>query len=163
MLAVTDYPVDIFVLIFRACGKDLPLIGCFQLSPNARKAITKLGLNVCRIHPETQIHLCDRCQYTAGCVSACECFENDEFKNCRECGKFFCRACDNSCGYCSDPAGWKPYYCKDCSQQCFVCKGAACDYCNINLSIFSCSVCDNELLYHEWCMKETIACNKSHS
>ena len=158
-MGFTDYPVDIFVLIFKACDKDLPLIGCYQLSPNARKAIIKLGLNVCQVHHDTQIELCDRCKRKAGCLSPCECFENDEFKSCYECGKIFCCACDNSCGYCSDPADRKPYYCKDCAQQCFICQEVMCDYCNIHSSIFSCEDCGQEKFYHEWCAKRPIECD----
>jgi hypothetical protein len=43
-----DYPIDIYILIFKLIPrKDFPLIGCYNLSQNARKAIDKLEYNCC--------------------------------------------------------------------------------------------------------------------
>lgn len=57
-------------------------------------------------------------------------------KECADCGKVMCHRCmGDTCGYCSDPAGWKKYYCKEHQEPtCIVCDDLICAYCNTSAS-----------------------------
>lgn len=86
--------------------------------------------------------------------------EEDSFKECAECGKVMCWECmGDTCGYCSDPAGWKKYYCKEHEEsKCADCGQIVCGYCNSEW--VHCEWCDNT--YHEYCLNVSIGVHERY-
>lgn len=148
--------INFYQLIYKACGKDLPIIGCYQLNDNSRKAIDILNLGICKTHQGHSIALCEVCEKQAGFISPCECYEDYELRNCNLCQRVYCSECDESCIYCSDPAGFKTYYCKECSPKCFICKDVICEYCCQHPSFWECPTCKEECMYHDECRGSTL-------
>lgn len=104
---------------------------------------------------------CDFCDNLICLNVICE-WEDNGGKKCNDCDKHFCHGCGAvSCGYCSDPAGLKKYYCKNHGESiCYVCEDVVCEYCTKN-TIYQydnwCCDCDKPI--HYYCIKEHI-CSK---
>ncbi len=84
----------------------------------------------------------------------------DSGRNCSFCDKKFCGKCaGESCGYCSDPSGWKQYFCKEHEEpKCFKCEDIICGYCSLGRQpdITICSSCKE--IFHDFC-HETHFCH----
>jgi len=154
----SDYPIDVYVSIYNKISHEkFPINGCWQVSDNSKKAIERLGYNVCVLeeyehhqpaeHP-TECELCDGIGY-----ECCAEYTGYEMRECDGCGKTMCGECNDSCGYCSDPANLKSYYCYKCSNNCDACKETICSYCSDET--YLCEKCDTYT--HERC-KENHEC-----
>ena len=129
------------------------------LSNNSKKAIERLGYNICvqedyeYHHPDTSPTDCDLCDGIGyGC---CPEYTGYEMRDCDGCGKRMCGECNDNCGYCSDPADLKLYYCYHCSNNCKVCKEVICQYCSE--IPYVCNDCDEYI--HERCKENHNCCN----
>ena len=70
--------------------------------------------------------------------------------HCTTCRKTMCQSCSGaSCGVCSDPSGYKKYYCKDHQEPvCTKCGDLICEYCGTKPTF--CYKC-NAGPFHDWC------------
>lgn len=76
---------------------------------------------------------------------------------CGTCSKVMCHKCmGETCGYCSDPAGLKEYFCKNHQEpECLICDELICQYCRCDS--YHCPNCDVGPL-HEHCMNKHKCC-----
>ena len=71
--------------------------------------------------------------------------------SCAECSITMCCDCiGETCGYCSDPAGRKKYYCDEhVEPKCVACNNIICEYCNTYPHWCEKSGCENPGPYHD--------------
>lgn len=81
---------------------------------------------------------------------------------CADCHGVMCCDCfGDGCGYCSDPAGWKKYYCKEHEEpKCAACGDTICHYCNTYPSWCEKPGCEETGPYHD--STYGISCYKQH-
>ena len=110
-----DYPTDVYYSIYKYIDiGEFPILGCWKLSDNSRKAIMKLGYNKCPYHgnngkpiylkttklKESEISIvdCDICHVNHGFM-CCE-FYTDSLIKCDICSKLVCKQCSELCKLC---------------------------------------------------------------
>lgn len=127
---MNDYPIDVYYSIFKYIRhSDFPIIGCWKLSNNSKKAIIKLGYNKCpRLIHNTQSKINKQ--------------RKMEYKNLVD-----CNICHANFGFtCCDLNYWSLLQCYNCLEiiceercgsHCGNCHKACCEIC---LTVI-CSVC----------------------
>ena len=100
-----DYPVDVYYSIYKYIShNEFPIVGCWKLSPNSKKAIIKLKYDTCPHHKKNdkkinkKITECDICHIGCGYM-CCEYYAKSLLK-CDTCSKLVCTSCSGKCDMC---------------------------------------------------------------
>ena len=139
--------VDLYVNLYSKIPHlEFEINKCYWLGEDSVKAIKKLGYDCCphlENHVWTQdtaLRECEICKENIGFMCCAE-YTGYQMRACDGCGLLMCaEKCINHCGYCSDPAGYKKYYCINCSINCAACGDVVCDYCGDE--VMYCDVCE---------------------
>lgn len=140
-----DLPIDVYYSIYKYIQhSQFPIIGCWNISNNSRKAITKLGYDKCPHHSQspssttqssssstlsykksvkinTSICDCDICHSNYGYVCCDEYTNTPTINTCKSCFKRVCT--------------------KTCLEECVVCRNVICSLCCINCTVCCGTVC----------------------